>query len=102
MLLSPPIDPTRAEFTAVGVVDFDSGTTIVSAMSTDKEAVKSAVQSSKQPSGGTHISEGLTQGLSVMDSGSRSGARRVRARPFLLHAFRASTVVTRSLLYGFR
>ena len=68
------------------MVDFDSDTTIVSAMSTDKEAVASAVQSSQNPSGGTHISAGLTQGLSVMESGSRSGARRVRAPRLPPHA----------------
>ena len=70
----------HAEYTAAGVIDFNSGTTTVSAMSTDKDAVKSAIQSSQNPSGGTHISAGLNQGLSVMDNGSRSGARRVRTR----------------------
>ena len=66
------------EWTAAGVIDFDSSVVTVSELSTNRAAVQAAIESSKSPSGGTHISAGLMAGLGLLTGGyNRSGARQV-------------------------
>ena len=63
---------------SLGVVDFASQATVISHLSTDAAAVSRAIDSSNNPRGYTHISEGLKVGLEVIDgAGKRAGARRV-------------------------
>jgi hypothetical protein len=59
----------------VGLVEFDSTATILSYLSSDPNAVLSALATAQQPSGGTSISSGLASGLTVLQAGGSWGIR---------------------------